>query len=373
MLKRIYVNNYKSLVNFEIALGSIELLLGRNGAGKSALFETLHKLRTFISVDAKVDIFEPESCTRWQDVPEQTFELDLDLAGHTYRYVLVVEHDPPRRLQRVLREQLLYDGAKLFSFETGEVQLYRDNFSEGPAYPFDWSQSALATIRARPDNTHLTEFKEAIERILIVMPIPQLMQRLAEAGVEPPSLHMEDFTSWYLHLSKNQGFVLSLTSDLKDVLPGFSHFAFRDFSDRQSKLQVVFSEGRTGIAYDFAELSEGQRMLMALYTILNLARNDRTRPLIACIDEPDNFVALREIQPWLMAMEEAADEFAAQFILISHHPESIDYLLSSPVGRWFERDNGFSPTRVWRMEQISNEDALPASDLIARGWIDARG
>ncbi len=39
MLKRVYIDNYKSLVNVEIGLKEINLFLGANGAGKSAVFE----------------------------------------------------------------------------------------------------------------------------------------------------------------------------------------------------------------------------------------------------------------------------------------------------------------------------------------------
>ena len=43
MLKRIYIDNYKSLVNFEVSLNEINLFLGVNGAGKSAVFEMLER------------------------------------------------------------------------------------------------------------------------------------------------------------------------------------------------------------------------------------------------------------------------------------------------------------------------------------------
>ena len=60
------------------------------------------------------------------------------------------------------------DGKPLFEFKRGEVQLYHDDHQPGPAYSFDWSVSALATIVPRPDNTKLTAFKEWVERVFIV-------------------------------------------------------------------------------------------------------------------------------------------------------------------------------------------------------------
>ena len=54
MLKRLYVNNYKCLVNFELLLARTTLLAGLNGTGKSTIFDLLEHLRGFIAGDASV-------------------------------------------------------------------------------------------------------------------------------------------------------------------------------------------------------------------------------------------------------------------------------------------------------------------------------
>jgi AAA15 family ATPase/GTPase len=41
MLKRLYIDNYKCLVNFEFATERSRLILGANGTGKSTVFESL--------------------------------------------------------------------------------------------------------------------------------------------------------------------------------------------------------------------------------------------------------------------------------------------------------------------------------------------
>ena len=77
MLKRIYIDNYKSLVNFEVSLNEINLFLGVNGAGKSAVFEMLRKVKCLVAGDSKViELFSFENCTRRQNSLLQAFELD---------------------------------------------------------------------------------------------------------------------------------------------------------------------------------------------------------------------------------------------------------------------------------------------------------
>ncbi|MBU0989810.1 MAG: ATP-binding protein, partial [Proteobacteria bacterium] len=48
MLKRLYANNYRCLVNFEIDLDRLTLLVGPNGGGKSTLFDLLYGVRRLI-------------------------------------------------------------------------------------------------------------------------------------------------------------------------------------------------------------------------------------------------------------------------------------------------------------------------------------
>jgi len=83
------------------------------------------------------------------------------------------------------------------------------------------------------------------------------------------------------------------------------------------------------------------------------------------IDEPENYVALPEIQPWLMELNDACADSFTQVILISHHPELIDYL-GPECGKWIERD-ALGPARVKNMPtQI--DKGLKLSEQIARGW-----
>ncbi len=49
MLKRIYIDNFRCLVNFELSVDSINLFLGPNGAGKSAVFDVLRAMQTFVT------------------------------------------------------------------------------------------------------------------------------------------------------------------------------------------------------------------------------------------------------------------------------------------------------------------------------------
>ena len=48
MLKRIFADNFRALVNFELRPGRLSSLLGENGSGKTSVFDVLGNLRDLI-------------------------------------------------------------------------------------------------------------------------------------------------------------------------------------------------------------------------------------------------------------------------------------------------------------------------------------
>ena len=49
MIERLYVDNYKCLVNFELELEELTLLLGVNGTGKSSVLDVIVAVRKLLT------------------------------------------------------------------------------------------------------------------------------------------------------------------------------------------------------------------------------------------------------------------------------------------------------------------------------------
>lgn len=258
------------------------------------------------------------------------------------------------------------DGHPLLSFEQKEMHLYQDDYSAGPVYPFDWTLSAVASIFPRPDNKKLTWFKERIQKLVVTQSMPALIQPDSNQEALIPGLYLENFVSWYRYLSQDQGLTLAVTDTLRKILPGFNYFSFEAFGEKNRRLKAHFSQPglKNGLDYAFDELSDGQKILIALYTLLIAGQK---YGYMLCLDEPENFLALPEIRPWLVELYDLCDEGKMQAVLISHHPELINYLLASPVGYWFDRSNN-QAVRV-KPIQAENDGGLSVAELIARGWL----
>ena len=150
---------------------------------------------------------------------------------------------------------------------------------------------------------------------------------------------------------------------LRAALEGFNFLKLEEVGENLRSLVVEFEPAR-GVKLDvgFNRLSDGQRCLICLYTILHFILNKGNTVIL---DEPDNFISLREIQPWLNAVSDAIDHSHGQVLIISHHPELMNQW-APDYGVQFIRE-GVGPVRLKKFEGESYKSLLP-SDIMARGW-----
>ena len=369
MLKRFYADNFRCLTNFELELEEANVFLGTNGTGKSSVFTVLRKIQGLVVHGDRVDdVFAARDLALGQNLKEQRFELDISTDEHTYRYGLTIEHDRDRNQMRISRETLEHDGKIIFEFDNGMVQLYHDDYAAGPSYPFDWTLSGIGALYERNDNRKLTQFKKELGNYVIVGVNPSMFS--AETRTEDDFLDplMENFVSWYRHYSQeNMRSIGTLFAALGNSLPSFDSIRLKESGENARVFKAAFlsTTSNKPVEYGLDQLSDGQRALIALYSLI-LLTDDRRVSLF--IDEPDNYLALREVQPWLAEAAGRCGGSLEQITVISHHPVTIDYLAGAH-GRWFFR-NGDGPARVG--EEPAAPDGMTLSETIARGWEDER-
>lgn len=370
MITRIYVDNYKCFSNFELTLDSINLLLGLNGSGKTSIFSVLRKLREFVSYQSPAsELFYRGECTRigLSIFSTQTFELDMEFEGQIYRYRLQIsfnEKDEPN----VLSEQLFLNDESLLFFRDEQVRL----FDRDSIYPLDATRSATSLLPLSPEFQRIITFRQLLEKIILVQITPSLMELISLEATSKLSDDARNLVSWYRYLAQEKELVDELKTYLQEVLPNFSELELTNIRQGPTGevaqaliTHFVGKEGWDSSSHLLSELSDGQRSLLALYMILVFAKRHN---YILCIDEPENFLALAEIQPWLIELYDLCSEGKIQALLISHHPEVINYL-GEEAGIWFERPaNG--PAIVHRLRDIDNDIELPMAEIVARGWLN---
>src|SRR5271165_3569439 len=365
MLSRLYLDNFRCFVNFEYRPGRRELMLGSNGSGKSSLLDALLVIRQFV---VKGDLFDDFNIlsqrTRWLDQRQITGELEAELDGGKYVYRLILEpwDEPPR--PRVVSETVHFEGKPIFEFTNGEVHLFNDRFEHKVTYDFDWNRSALATITRRKDNQTLSRFKLWLSNLFCFRLNPFGMVTRAEGENLYPNVDLSNVAAWYRHLLQtDQRQNAALLKSLQESLDGFTFLQLEPAGENVRLLVAEFGQkGGKPCKFYFNELSDGQRCLIALYTVLHFVLAKGGTVLF---DEPDNFLSLREIQPWLLAVDDAIENNKGQVLMISHHPEIINQW--APTSGVQLVRNGTGPVRV---ERFSGDPAscLAPAELIARGW-----
>jgi hypothetical protein len=329
------------------------------------MFQALLLLR---QLAAKGDLLEQHFIlgqrTRWLQKRELTFELEVKVEGSAYIYRLVLEPWGDPEKPRIRSETVHLDGRPIFEFLEGEVHLYDDKFEHKATYGFDSHRSALATIVPRNDNRNLIRYKSWLSSMFMFQLNPFSMGSRAEGESAYPNVDLSNFASWYRHLLQgDQKVNATLLNNLRECLDGFTYLHLESVGENIRLLLAEFdSPGGKPIKYSFNELSEGQRCLICLYTVLHFVLAKGGTVLF---DEPDNFLSLREIQPWLIAVDDLLEDGHGQALVVTHHPEIINQWAPESGIQLVREESG--PVRIERFHG-DPESFLPPAELIARGW-----
>ncbi len=365
MLTRLFADNFRALVNFELRPDRLSLLLGENGSGKTSVFNALGKIRELVVLGLSVGEVFSYSRTRWETRDVQRFELDAEEDGGTYRYALEIQHPNGTHDKPSIRmESVSFEGEPLYRFSDGEVRLSYDDHTQGPVFPHRPDQSYLTSLDpTRPNKVaRLSRFKRFISGVATFQPNPFAMQVFSNQDQYFLERDGTNLAAFFDYLNDEHPQVRTeLEGHLRDALPGFRNFQFKRAGDAKWLL-AAFGDAQHAGEFTLLDLSEGQRVLAVLYAAAcALARNGA----VLCFDEPDNFVSLSEIQPWLQVLRDALEERGGQAMIISHHPEVIDYLALDSIWR-FERPIGPVIARPLGV-RTEGEDGLKLSEIIARG------
>ncbi len=367
MLTRIYIDNFRCFTNFEFKPRRKELIFGGNGSGKSTLCLAAFKLRQLLTTGSPArEWFIPLDLSRLEGVSgtaTQRFEMDVRLDDQNYSYAITLGHIEQESKVEVVSETLTVNGSTLLQFRDREVLLLSDEATAPVRYPFNPLRSALAAIPGARGYLRIGRFLTWVSHLFCFKLNPFGMVPIAGTD-EAPAPELLNFASWYQAASlslarENQ----NLLADLTQVIDGFSIMVLERLEPGRRLLGVEFL-GKGSPRYLFSELSDGQRCLICLYSILHFLV---ARGATIILDEPDNFVSLREIQPWLMKLADHLDDGKGQALVISHHPEILDQWAPGNGTQFFRQDNG--PVRC-KPFQVDSDTALSPAELIARGWLD---
>jgi predicted ATPase len=361
---RVYVDNYRCLVNFEFKPRDMNLVVGESGSGKTTLIDVVARVQDFVILGhSALGCFHSSTMTAWVSRGLQRIEVDVDATGGPYEYALEIEHRPDAPRPVVRHERLAAAGGVLYDRDASEVRLYGDQAGPEPEarFPFVRGVSFLSFIEEGPGNLRIQEFKRALSALRVLRLNPLHVSSTTREDARWLGLYGENLASWYRTLHEERPDISqAINDDLRVLLPGLRFLRFEPSGPETKEMRAAF-ESQGGQSYEVAldDLSDGQRALIVLYSLLHEAARGEA---ILFLDEPDNFVPLAELQPWLARLRAAVEERGAQVVVISHHPEVVDYLAQPTAFRFVRLDAG--PVRVEPLS-VDLDRGVKASEWLA--------
>ncbi|MDC0745554.1 AAA family ATPase [Polyangium mundeleinium] len=364
MLKRISIHNFKCFVDFDLDLPRISLVVGSNGSGKTSLWEVLAGLQDVIVRGADISTaFPTRTLTRWRkDEPVQRFGLTLENDEGTYQYDLEVGHDEKRRIPTIRREELRSGNRTLHKTIDGAITVQHGH-SLRKRLAFSRKLSYLSAMEASDANEFLIAFRESVANLWLLAPSPRRIEPTTQAEANWLDRDGANFASWWRGILVERTEVSArLLEALRPAMPGLQGITFERMSSEVRELMLNFRIRGSDYKLSASELSDGQRSLLLLYGFLYGALD---RPATVFIDEPETNLAPHEMQPWLSAMRMAIEDHGGQVLVISHHPEVIDYVASAHTIQFRRPHGGPAMTNEVTLETTGGR---PVSEWLSRPW-----
>lgn len=329
MIKRLYVHNFRCFENFEISFEdrSSTLLIGKNGAGKSAIRRALAVLQAIARGTNHVGLLVgPKDFFLHRTDAPMRFELDVSLAGRSYHYELVLELPAKYKVLRVQSERFTVDGRTVYSRASRSVTV--GGKPDSASLFMDWHMIALPIIQEDPEHDDLHTFKLWLARSILLAPIPSAISGESADETLEPAQDASNLGAWFSALISYAPSAYGPISEyLSDVLVDFLDVKNPSVGAEARALSVQFRKDQKLLSLPFEALSDGEKCFFICAMVL--AANRAYGPVFCFWDEPDSHLSLDEVSHFITALRRDF-EAGGQMIVTSHNPETI---------RRFSREN----------------------------------
>jgi predicted ATPase len=368
VIRRLYVNNYRCLQNFDLPISGkpSALLIGKNGAGKTTVGFALEILQKIARGTNRIgELVKPKDFTRGiTDVPMR-FEIEVELDSKIYGYSLAFELPATFKELRIREENLTVNGKPIYTREIAQVHLAKWDQDKEANFIIDWHLVALPIIQQQPPNDPIFIFKQWLARMLVLRPIPSLIRGDSDQETLQPNRQVTDLGAWFTGLlAFAPSAYAKIDEYLRQVMPDLKDIRNPLMGPESRSLVFQFANEHGSITLPFDDLSDGEKCFVVCSLVL--ASNSTYGPLFCFWDEPDNYLALEEVGFFVVALRKAFQS-GGQFIATSHNPEAIRRF-SDENTLVLYRNSHLEPSIVRSIDDIHVKgdliDALIRGDLL---------
>ncbi len=310
MLKRVSIQNFKSLKDVTLDLQKVNLLIGPNNSGKTNFLKALEFIKE-----------------RYNDFPKTGDQsLTFNRNGQDIDFLIVSDDQDPVHIRK---RYILKSGGEKESL----VYNRENQFTGNGVVPFIKGEKELENL---------------IKSLVIYKPDPNKLTQpgpvgLKEEIVSTDASNLAGFLD--LMLSKYRKTVFSqIENDIKTCIPEFDEINLDDaqpteeqkkiFGDKSFK-RLGLGNSRQDITFWADELSEGTLYFLALLCIIH----QPNPPKLLLLEEPERGIHPRRIREVMDFIFRLADEKDIQIILTTHNEHVLDDFSTRPESVFvFDKD-----------------------------------
>jgi predicted ATPase len=338
MLKKFFIDNFKSLVDFEVELSHFNCLIGLNGAGKSTLLQAIDFASSLMTGDVESWL----SKRGWESKDLNSalvnrrnitlgFEVQID--NEEYRWDAVFNRDIDKLRCTQEKVSKLGDKALLFSLENG---MYRTADSAS-AFPVDFTYkgSVFSRLKLERLSPELVRVKERIASLRSMdLLSPQLLRKKAKKAEKGDIGMGGEHLSAFIHeLSKEQQH--QLLTQLQNFYPQICSLEAKPLRAGWIQLEITEQHGKDNTKYLPIVKKSGHIFWEPLMMVTEARHiNDGMLRLLAILAQqfsPLETLLFDEIENGINPeiTEQVVDALVAspkQIIVTTHSPMVLNYL-----------------------------------------------
>lgn len=374
MIERVYVDNFKSLVEFELKLAHFTCLIGLNGAGKSTVLQALD----FASAIMLGEVQKWLAARQWQPrdlnsrlVSRSNIELEVDLqmANKHYRWQATFNRNKLCcTAERIMRLNSLSQISQppLFSLKDGRYQL---GSNKAETIPFEYHGSLLSQLKPELLNDELKAVKNRIcaLRSLDLLSPQSLREKVRKTERADIGMGGEQLSAFVHQLTDSQK--AQLLTQLQRYYPQITAITTRalrsgwiqlEITERYTSTNSKNQEKEHALETEARHINDG---LLRLLAILAQQFSSLESLLFDEIENGINPEVTEQIVDALVASPK-------QIIVTTHSPMVLNYLddavAKEAVVLLYKRANGHTrsvrffdlPTAAHKLECLAPGDAM---------------
>ena len=312
MIRKIRIDNFKSLVNFELNLVKFNCLIGLNGAGKSTVLQALDFLSHLMigDVEGWLKLRQWESSDLNSKLTKKmniVYEVTFDVEGKE----VVWNGSFNRSFLRCTKESIVEDGAKILAVEDAEYMFNAKSHDIN----FDYQGSILSRLKENQQGNTLRAVKETMMNIRSLDLIsPELLRSRTRSSDGKLGLGGENMAA-FIHES-GISVISELKNKLSKVYPQIEDVKTKSLRSGWKQLEVTESYDSAKFTSTARHVNDGMLRLMAILMQLDIGR------AFLLFDEIENGINPELVEYLIDHLVNTKD----QILVTTHSPLILNFL-----------------------------------------------